>query len=315
MGSYVLKRLGTSLVVILGVTFVSFALLHIISPSPGRTVLGLEASPEAVAAFNTENGYDRPFLLQYGSYLWKLLHFDLGYSYKLNQSVVDLFGQNAGRTAVLVSVSLIIALFIAVPLGIAQAVKRNSIMDYTVTTVAFTTYAMPSFFLGMVLIEVFSLRLGIFPAQASQSTSPWVVFTDPVSMALPVLSLVAITVALYSRYQRSAALDELVADYVRVGRAKGLTMNQVVRRHVVRNALLPLISLIGMTLPLVLAGNLVIEQVFNYPGLGLLFYKSLESQDYPVLLAYALVTGVLTVIGNFAADVALTFADPRIKLR
>ena len=111
------------------------------------------------------------------------------------------------------------------------------------------------------------------------------------------------------------ALDELVADYVRVGRAKGLTMSQVVRRHVVRNALLPLINLIGMSLPLVLAGNLVVEQVFNYPGLGLLFYKSLESQDYPVLLAYALVTGVLTVIGNFAADVALTFADPRIKLR
>lgn len=315
MGGYVVKRLGTSLVVVLGVSFVSFALLHLISPSPGRTVLGLEASPEAVAAFNRANGFDRPFLVQYGSYVWKLLHFDFGYSYKLNQSVADLFAQNAGRTAMLVSVALLLALLIAVPTGVAQAVRRHSVMDYTVTTAAFATYAMPAFFLGMVLIEVFALRLGLFPAQASQSTSPWVVFTDPRSMALPVLTLVGITVAVYSRYQRSAAMDELVADYVRVARAKGLTMGQVVRRHVVRNALLPLINLVGMTLPLVLAGNLVVEQIFNYPGLGLLFFKSLQNQDYPVLLAYALVSGILTVIGSFAADLALTFADPRIRLR
>jgi peptide/nickel transport system permease protein len=314
MTRYLLRRSGTSLIVVVGITMVTFLLLHIVSPSPGRAVLGLEASPSAVQAFNKAHGYDRPLVAQYLSYMNGLLHGNLGRSYKLNQTVAQLLGQNAGRTAMLVAVSLAIAIAIAIPLGIFQAVKRNSIADNAVTAAAFTAYSMPSFFLGLMLIAVFSLKLGWLDAQASQSNSAWVVFTDPRAMVLPVLTLVAISVAMYSRYQRSAALDQLAQDYIRVARAKGLSERLVLSRHLVRNACLPMVTLIGLSIPLLLAGNLVVESVFNYPGLGLLFFTSLQSEDYPVLLAYTLLAGVLTVIGNLLGDVAMAFADPRIEL-
>ncbi len=313
MLSYVLRRALTSLIVIVGISVVTYALLHLMSPSPGRTILGLEASPEAVAAFNHEHGFDRSVVIQYLSYMGDLFRGDLGHSYKLNQDVTALLAQNAGRTAMLVGVALALAVLIAVPLGILQAVKRNSWLDHLLAGITFTTYSMPAFFLALILIEVFALRLHIFPVQASQSQSAFVVFTDPMSMVLPVVTLTAITVALYSRYQRSATIDQLVADYATVARAKGLSRRQVLFRHVLRNACLPLINMVGVTFPLLLAGNVVVEQVFNYPGLGLLFFKSLQAEDYPVLLAYVLLSGILTVAGNFLADLLLSIVDPRIS--
>lgn len=313
MTGYLIRRVGTSIVVVFGISMVTFALLHIISPSPGRTVLGLQASPAAVEAFNKAHGFDRPVVLQYLSYMGKLFHGDLGYSYKLNQSVNALLAENAGRTAMLVAAALVLAILIAVPLGIFQALRRNSIGDNVATALAFITYSMPVFFLAMILIQVFALKWHVLPAQASQSTSSFVIFTEPRSMLLPVITLAAISVAMYSRYQRSAALDQLAQDYVRVARAKGLSHRAVLTRHLLRNACLPVITMVGMSLPLVVAGNLIVEQVFNYPGLGLLFFRSLQSKDYPILLAYALLTGVLTVVGNFIADMLVAVVDPRIE--
>lgn len=314
MARFLLRRLGTAVIVLVGITIITFVLLHIVSPSPGRNALGLQASRRAVAAFNRTHGYDRPLVDQYVSYMNRLVHGNLGYSYKLNQSVSALLGENAGRTAMLVAVSLAIAILIAIPLGIFQAVRRNSVADNVATAVAFTAYSMPAFFLGMLLIALFGLKLHWLDSEASQSGSPWVVFTDPRAMALPVMTLVAISVAMYSRYQRAAALDELGQDYIRVVRAKGLSERLVLARHLVRNASLPMVTMIGLSIPLLLAGNLVVESVFNYPGLGLLFFTSLQNQDYPVLLAYTLIGGALTVLGNLLADVAVAAADPRVEL-
>jgi peptide/nickel transport system permease protein len=314
MAIYLLRRAVTAAVVLLGISMVTFALLHIMSPSPGRDVLGLQASRASVAAFNRAHGFDRPLISQYLSYMNQLVHGNLGYSYKLNQSVDALLSENAGRTAMLVGVSLVIAIAIAVPLGIFQAVKRNEAADNVVTALAFTAYSMPSFFLGLLLIDLFALRLHLVNAEASQSTSAFVIFTDPRSMVLPVATMAAVSVAMYSRYQRSATLDQLAQDYIRLARAKGLPARLVLTRHLVRNACLPMVTLIGLSVPLLLAGNLVIESVFNYPGLGLLFFNSLQSDDYPVLLAYTLVSGALTVLGNLAADISLALSDPRIEL-
>ena len=314
MTRYLVRRVLTAVVVLIGISMVTFALLHIMSPSPGRDVLGLQASRASVAAYNLAHGFDRPLVSQYLTYINQLLHGNLGRSYKLNQSVDALLAENAGRTAMLVGVSLVIAIAIAMPLGIFQAVKRNKAADNVVTALAFTTYSMPTFFLGLLLIDVFALRLHLFNAEASQSTSAFVIFTDPRSMVLPVVTMAAVSVALYSRYQRSAALDQLTQDYIRLARAKGLSARLVLTRHLVRNACLPMITLIGLSIPLLLAGNLVIESVFNYPGLGLLFFDSLQNEDYPVLLAYTLLSGALTVAGNLAADIALAVADPRIEL-
>jgi peptide/nickel transport system permease protein len=142
----------------------------------------------------------------------------------------------------------------------------------------------------------------------------WGVMMDPRSMVLPITSLVALSVAGYSRYMRSSALDNLAQDYIKVARAKGLPEHQVLRRHLIRNSSLPMVTLIGLSIPDLLAGNLITEQVFNYPGLGLLFFNALGAEDYPILLAYTLLGGILVVIGNLIADISLTFTDPRIRL-
>ncbi|MEU4046122.1 ABC transporter permease [Streptomyces antibioticus] len=311
---YVLRRTAISCVVLLGISAAVFFLLHLVSDDPGRVVLGQRASPDAVADFNREHGFDRPLVVQYVSYLGQLLHGDLGRSYKLNENVGALLGQNAGRSAVLSLAGLLLALLIAVPLGILQAVRRNRLLDRGATAVAYVLYATPSFLLGLILIAVFSQFLPWFPAEASRSHSSWVVLTDPRAMALPVITLAVTSVAIFSQYQRSSALDQLGQDYIRVARAKGLPERLILTRHLLRNACLPLITLVGTLIPTLLAGNLIVESLFNYPGLGLLFLNSLQHEDYPVLLAYTLIGGVLTVAGNFVADLAVFAADRRIEL-
>jgi peptide/nickel transport system permease protein len=314
MISYILRRLVSAVIVILGLMFVVFTMLHVISPSPARAVLGIKAPPAAIAGFNHLHGYDQPFLRQFVTYVNQTIHLNFGYSYKLNQSVTDLFKENAARSAYLSGVSVFLAVVIAMPLGIFQAIRRNSILDYTLTGISFTLYSMPIFFLSLILIDFFAIRHQIFPAFASDSTTLWGVIIDPRSMVLPIASLVALSVAGYSRYMRSSALDNLAQDYIKVARAKGLPERAVLFRHLVRNSSLPMVTLIGLSIPELLAGNLVTEQVFNYPGLGLLFYNSLGTEDYPILLALTLLGGVLVVIGNLIADVALSVTDPRIRL-
>jgi peptide/nickel transport system permease protein len=313
--AYILRRLAISVIVTLGLAAVTYAMLHIIAPSPGRAILGLKASPQAVAAFNKAHGYDRPLWDQFVSYLHQLLQGNLGYSYKLNQSVAALFGERWERSAYLSGVALALSVLIAIPLGIFQAVKRNTVGDQVATALAFTTYAMPDFLLYLIAIQVFALTFSIFGFEASQSNSLISIIGDWHDMTLPIVCLTLLILAGYSRYMRSAAMDILAQDYIKTARAKGLPERLVLFRHLVRNACLPMITLIGLSIPALLAGNLIAESVFNYDGLGLLFFNSLQNEDYPVLLAYTLIGAVLTVLGNLVADVALTMADPRIRLR
>jgi peptide/nickel transport system permease protein len=314
MISYLARRLVTSVVVVIGVSIFIFLLLHAIYPSPARQVLGLSARPVQIAAWNKDNGFDDPVIVQYFRYVNQLLHGNLGYSYAENQTVYALFSERVARSAYLSGIGLIVAVIIALPLGIFQAVKRNSIGDNVATSAAFILYSMPSFFLGLILIQVFAISLPVFNFEASQSTNVWVVMGDWYSMTLPIFTLALITVAAFSRYMRSAAIDVLAQDYIKVARAKGLPERLVLWRHLVRNASLPMVTLVGLSLPALLAGNLITESLFNYQGLGLLFYTSLQKVDYPVLLAYTLAGAVLVVVGNFIADLALTAADPRIRL-
>jgi peptide/nickel transport system permease protein len=314
MSAYLLRRIGTSIIVVIGVSIFMFVLLHAIYPSPARAVLGLRAPQSTINAWNKANGYDDPLVVQYLRYMNQLLHGNLGWSYVENQSVLSLFDERLARSIYLSGISLILAIVIAIPLGIFQAVKRNSIGDNVATSLAFILYSMPSFFLGLILIQVFALSIPIFSFEASQSTSIWTVIGDWKAMTLPIATLTLITVAAYSRYMRSSSMDVLAQDYIKVARAKGLPERLVMTRHLVRNASLPMVTLIGLSLPILLAGNLITESLFNYQGLGLLFYESLVKVDYPVLLAYTLMGAVLVVIGNLVADIALSVADPRIRM-
>jgi len=314
MTAYLIRRAATSLVILIGISIFVFILLHAVFPSPAIVILGPKASPAAVAAFNAQNGYDAPVIVQYWHYIDALLHGNLGYSYKENQSVAALFGERWARSAYLSGMGLLLAILLAVPLGIFQAVKRNSLGDQAVTAAAFTTYAMPDFLFYLIAVQIFAISFSVFGFEASQSTNLGTVIGDWHDMTLPIVGSALLVLAGYSRYMRSAAMETLAQDYVKVARAKGLPERLVLMRHLVRNACLPMITLIGLSIPGLLAGNLIAEYVFNYTGLGLLFYNSLGNEDYPVLLAYTLIGAVLTVLGNLIADVALTIADPRIRL-
>jgi peptide/nickel transport system permease protein len=312
--AYLIRRTATSVIVVLGIALLTFVLTHAIAPSPGRAVLGDRASAVAVNAFNAVHGYNRPVWSQFITYLHNLTQGNLGTSYKLNQTVDSLIGENAARSAYLTGTSLVLSLLIAVPLGIFQAVKRNSIADQGFTAVAFTAYSMPQNFLGLVLIGVFALQFHLFPAEAPQSESLLSDIADVHAMFLPVLTLTATTVAGYSRYMRSSALDAFAQDYIRLARAKGLSEHAILRRHLFRNSSLAMITLAGLSIPALLGGNLIVENLFNSHGLGLLFINELNNEDFPTVIALVLIGGVLTVIGNFIADIALSVADPRIRI-
>jgi peptide/nickel transport system permease protein len=312
--AYLIRRCGTSVIILIGVSIFVFGLLHIVYPSPARVVLGPRASLAAINAWNDQHGFGGSVFQQYWQYMDALLHGNLGYSYKLNQSVAALFRERWLLSFYLSGTSLVLAVLIAVPLGIYQAVKRNSIGDNVITSLAFTAYAMPDYLLYLIAIQIFALTFHIFSYEASQSDTLIAVVTDWQQMTLPIICLTLLILAGYSRYMRSSAMDTLAQDYIKAARAKGLPERLVLYRHLVRNACLPMVTLVGLSIPALLAGNLIAEVVFNYNGLGLLFYNSLQNEDYPVLLAYTLVGAILTVLGNLLADIALTIADPRIRL-
>jgi peptide/nickel transport system permease protein len=311
---YIVRRLGTAVIVVIGISIVTFGLLHMIYPTPAIDVLGPKANPVSIAAWNKANGFARPWFEQYLTYMGHLVQGNFGYSYKLNQSVTSLFSARWQGSAYLSCVSLLLAVIIALPLGVYQAIRRNTAGDYAITSIAFILYAMPVFFLGIILIQFFALDLHWFGYGIGRTLNFWQAFTDPRGLALPVATLTLVSVAAFSRYMRSQSMDVLAQDYIKVARAKGLPERLVLGRHLVRNASLPMVTLIGLSIPGLLAGNLITEDTFNYQGLGLLFYNSLGNGDYNVLLAYTLLGALLTVIGNLIADVALTVADPRIRL-
>jgi len=312
---YIIRRVIVALIVTLGIAIITFLMLHYLQPTPVRIVLGAKSTPQAIADWNKQHGFDRSEIAQLGSYLWGLVRGHFGQSYKLGQSVSALFKENAGRSAYLSGAALVLSVLIAIPLGIFQAVKRNSIADYSLTSAAMILYSMPSFFLGLILIQFLALDLHVFPTGVSDTiTTTWGAITHPKQLCLPIVTLTAINIASFSRYMRSSALDNLAQDYIRLARAKGLSQRAVLYRHLLRNACLPMITLVGLSIPGLLAGNLLIETLFNYQGLGLLFYNALQGDDYNILLALTIFGGFLTVIGNLVADIAITAADPRIRI-
>ncbi len=314
MTAYLIRRTATAIVVLFGVSVFIFFMLHLIYPTPAIDVLGPHANKLSIAQWNKQHGFDDPWIVQYLHYLSQLLHGNLGYSYKLNQSVAALFGERWMRSAYLSGVTLLLSVLIAIPLGIYQAIRRNTVGDAVVTTGAFVTYAMPDFFLYLIAIQLLAISFRVFSYEGPQTTSLMSIILDWRAMTLPIVCLTLLELAGYSRYMRSSAIDTLAQDYIKAARAKGLPERLVLWRHLIRNAFLPMITLIGLSIPALLAGNLICETVFNFPGLGLLFYDALGSADYPILLAYTLVGAVLVIAGNFVADIALTVADPRIRL-
>jgi peptide/nickel transport system permease protein len=311
---FLIRRILQAAVVVLLVTMITFVLLRAIPGNVAVAILGPAAyrNPAALAQFNAQYGFDKPWFQQYLLWLGHLLQGNLGFSWTLDQSVSSLLANRLPKTILLVGISTILALIIAVPIGLWQAVKRNGTLDYGFTALAFLFYAAPTFFVSTVLILFFAVKLNWFGPEGPQGSFTQSL-TDWRDLFLPVITLTLVTFALFSRYMRSAVLDNITLDYVRTARAKGASSRRVLWRHVLRNSLIPIATLLGLSIPSIISGALIVESVFNYPGMGYLFYQSALKQDYPVMLGFIIVVAVATVIGSLLADIAYAVLDPRVR--
>jgi peptide/nickel transport system permease protein len=312
---YLIRRVLQAIVVVIGVTIVAFILQNLVASGPAlaHTIIGPRATAAQIRAFVSTYGLSQPLPVQYAHFLWQLLHGNLGYSYKQNQSVDAILGQQLPKDVVLVGISLILSLLIAIPLGVAQAVRRNGVVDHVSTGVSFLLYSMPIYWLSLLLIAAFSVSLRWLPAEAPQGVNVAQILADPKALVLPVLSLTLVNYALFSRYMRSAAIESLAQDYIRTARAKGLAEHYLLRRHLLRNSLIPVTTMVGLSLPGILTAGLVTEYVFNFPGIGLTFFNAAVTSDYPVELGIAVLVGLVTVAGNLLADIGYAVLDPRVR--
>lgn len=313
MISYIVRRIGQAIIVLLGVVFIVFILQHLLPGSIARAIIGPRASAGQIAAFNHQYGLDRPLPLQFFSYLGQLLHGNLGHSFKQNMSVGAIVVHDLPNDTLLVGVSLVLALLIAIPVGILQAVRRNKLADYTATGIAFVLYSMPSYLLGLLLIAVFAVNLRLLPAEAPQAPTITGVLADPAGLVLPIATLTLVTFALFSRYMRSSAIESLAQDYIRTARAKGLGQSAILFRHLLRNSLIPVVTLVGISLPGILTFGLIVEQLFNFPGIGLAYFNAAVNGDYPVVFGVTVLVAIATVLGNLLADIAYAVLDPRVR--
>jgi peptide/nickel transport system permease protein len=309
---FLLRRCAQAIVVLILVSVIVFCLLHLLPGGPARAILGVHATPTAVAAFNQQNGLDSPLPIQYWDWLTGVLSGNLGFSYVQNESVASLLAQRLPKTAFLAGISVVLAVLIAVPVGFFQAVRRQRVGDYVLTTVTLVLYSTPAFWVGIILIDVLAVRLHAVPAEAPQGSFS-ALLSDPQGLVLPTATVTLVTVAAFSRYLRSSVLDELAQDYVRMARSKGAGTQVILFGHVLRNALGPVVTLLGLSLPFIVSGTLISEYVFNYPGVGLLAFSAATSQDYPVMLGVVIVVAAATVVGSLLADVTHAVLDPRVR--
>ncbi len=316
MNRYLLRR-GAQLVPQLLVLFVlSFALVHL---TPGATgAVDLQSvNAQNLVALRQQLGLDRPLPVQFGDWLWHLARLDFGRSFIDGEPVRAKIGERLPATLLLTGSALLLSVAIAVPLGVLTSLRRNSLFDYAMTIFAFFGVSIPGFWAAIVAIILFGVKLRWFPIGGIQTVG------QPVaSHALDVLKHLALPACVFglegtaalTRFVRSSMSEVLSEDYVRTARAKGLRENAVLVRHALKNALLPLVTLIGLRLPALVGGTVLIETIFAWPGIGRLGWESVVRRDYPVVMGLVVCTGILTILGNLLADLAYAAIDPRIKL-
>ncbi len=313
MTGYLIRRFLQTIFVTVIVTIITFALLHAVPGGEVRAVLGIRASPEEVRYYSRQWGFDQPLYVQYGKWLWQLLHGDFGFDIKENAPVSTLMWAALPRTVVLAFIGTGVGLLIGVPLGIFQAVRRNSVIDHVATGVSFIGYGSPTFLIGLLFIQWFAVDLHIFPPFAPQATSILGILADPIALVLPVATYAYVAFALWSRFMRSSVMDNIVQDYVRTARAKGASERRVIWGHIFRNSLISVVTLVGLQLPVIIGGDLFIEVVFNYPGMGLLFWDAALNTDIQLMLAITVLTTLITILANLLADVGYAMLDPRVR--
>lgn len=300
-----LKRLANFLIVIFGVLLLTFLLIHLVPGDPVEVMLGESASTADREALQAELGLNQPLLQQFCSYLHKLAHGDLGYSIHTKTPVAELILERYPATLKLALLSLLIGVFVGIPLGIYSALKAGAWQDILVTIVSVRLSAMPAFWLGPVMMLIFAVWLGWLPVSGMESRT---------SIILPAVTLGLGLSAILTRMTRTSLLEVLNDDYIRTARAKGLREREVILRHAMRAALLPIITIVGLQMGSLLAGAVITETIFSWDGVGRLLVESIEKRDYPVTQACVLIVALSYVVVNFATDVLYRLADPRVRM-
>jgi peptide/nickel transport system permease protein len=314
MGRYLAKRAAQAVVVLLGVSVIVFALVHLVPGDPIRTALGTRFDPETYAALRARAGFDRPLPVQYAQWLGSALTGDLGVSFRSGQPVTTTLLGRLPATISLALASLVVALVIAVPLGIVSAVRSGSKLDSFATVFSQLGISIPDFWMGIVFILVFSLTLGWLPP------SGYVPFTDSPfgwleRVIMPAVTIGVVSGSILTRFVRSAMLEALSQDYTRTARSKGLAERTVITRHVLRNALIPVVTVTGLQLAFLLGGVIVVEVVFSWPGLGQLAIQAVSARDYSILQGTVLLLAVIFLLVNLVVDLLYAWLDPRITYR
>jgi peptide/nickel transport system permease protein len=319
VGAYLVRRVLVSVLVLVLVSIGIFWLFRLAPGDPVEMMLPPQnrgpGSGAFIAAKRAELGLDKPVWVQYFTWLGNAVTGDLGYSLDTGRSVGDLLGERIGPTVYLMGLALLLALVIAVPLGLLAAVRKGRFADYAASVVSLGAVCTPPFFLGILGIYVFSLKLGLLPSAGMSTPGAYSVGDSLLHLLMPLVILAFAQSGQFTRYVRSSVIAELHADYVRTAEAKGVSATGVVTRHVLRNALIPVITIVALSLPNVLAGAVVIETVFAWPGMGQLAIASFQGRDYPVIIGFALFFSIMVLLSNLIADLLYTLVDPRVSLR
>ena len=312
---YIIKRIVIAIPVLIGITVIDYAIMCM-AGSPLEMLQGPRVSEAALEAKRIALGLDKPFYIQYFVWLGELLRGNMGYSVKHYEPVAAMIESHLGPTLLLMGTSLAVSLLLAVPAGIYSAVHQYSKGDYAVVTLSFLGSSIPGFFLSILLIYLFVGRLGWLPSSGMITLGTQGGAADVARhMVMPVLVLAISMAGTNIRYIRSAVLEILRHDYLRTARAKGIGRFLVINKHAMRNALIPIVTVIGMEIPMLFGGQVIIEQVFSWPGLGLMTMSAISNRDYPVIMGVCLLSAVVVLTANLVTDILYALVDPTIQLR
>ncbi len=323
MLEYIVRRLLFMIPLLLGITIITFVVVHLSPGGPADMLTGLspKVSAEAKARLHSLYGLDKPLHVQYWLWLSRLVRFDFGRSFKDGRLVIIKILERLPATLLLNVLSLLLIFFIALPIGIISAVRQDSFFDKGMTVFVFLGFSVPAFWLALLLMVLFGVVLGWLPISGMHSVnfpyfSFWGKLWDIIKhLILPVFVSAFGGLAYLSRYSRTSMLEVLRQDYIRTARAKGLSEKKVIYRHALRNALIPIVTLLGLSLPALIGGGFIFETIFAWPGMGRLGYQAIMARDYPVIMGVGVIAALLTLLGNLIADITYAFIDPRIRYR
>jgi peptide/nickel transport system permease protein len=321
--AYIIRRLLMTIPTFLGISLITFLVIHLTPGNPAMLALQGDTMGKGYSAANVAEmkqilGLDRPLYVQYFDWLDRMVRFDFGESLKDHRKVIDKILEALPNTLLLNVISLILIYLISLPLGIISAVKQNSWVDKSITSVLFVLYSLPAIWIALLLILLFYVRLDWLPAGGLQSLEasdysflPWL-WDRLMHIILPVTCFTYAGFAVISRYVRSSMLEVIRQDYIRTARAKGLSENKVIYKHGLSNALIPIVTLLGLELPGLLGGSVILEQIFAWPGLGWLFFDALNARDYTTIMGLTVFTAILVLLGTLLADILYAVVDPRV---